>query len=310
MNLPNAVSTLHILPETDRLVEMGVRFAFTIAVAFLVLELAHLLVGRLEKWMSLAGRERPGAAQRARTLGQTMRNVAKVVVWAVVVIRVLDIFGWNVAPILAGAGILGVALGFGAQTLVRDLIAGFFILMENQYGVGDWIEVNGAEAQVEEVTLRHTRLRNFNGYVLYVPNGELKTITNRSRGWNRLTVDVPVGAKDDIARSLEVCRQVTDGMNSDPRWRARLLEPIEVWGVEPMTGSAVRVRLVLRTPPGPEAEQVARELRLRCHEALADGAGVVAEPTRSDPAASREHIAPSNPTPGPAPESTRREEHT
>ncbi|HVP14732.1 MAG TPA: mechanosensitive ion channel family protein [Terriglobales bacterium] len=288
------------------------RVAFTIAIAFLVLELTYLLIGRLETWMSLAGRERPGTGQRARTLGQTMRNVAKTVVWAVVLIRVLDIFGWNIAPILAGAGIVGVALGFGAQTLVRDLIAGFFILIENQYGVGDWIEVSGAEAQVEEVTLRHTRLRNFNGYVLYVPNGELKTVTNRSRGWNRLTVDVPIGATEDVASALEVCRKAADGMSSDPHWRARMLEPIEVWGVESITGSGVQVRLVLRTPPGPEAEAAARELRLRCHEALAGAAAParVAEPARSDPAAPRPSVIPTNPAPGPAPESNLREEHT
>ncbi|HUK61997.1 MAG TPA: mechanosensitive ion channel family protein [Dongiaceae bacterium] len=290
------------------------RLAFTIAIALLVLELTYLLIGRAERWIGRAERERPEAGQRARTLGQILRNVAKAVVWSVVLIRVLDILGWNIKPILAGAGIVGVALGFGAQTLVRDLIAGFFILIENQYGIGDWIEVNGVEAQVEEVTLRHTRLRNFSGYVIYVPNGELKTITNRSRGWNRLTVDVPIGATRDVTRALEACRGAADAMNSDPRWRARLLEPIEVWGVESLSGGGAQVRLVLRAPPGPEAEQIARELRLRCYESLADAdhanAGPRAGPARGPAGSERESAAPANPIPGPVPESTIRKEQT
>jgi small conductance mechanosensitive channel len=271
MTMPAVLPALHVLPESERLVESGVRLALTVAGAFVVMELAYVLVGRLEHWMSRAGHDRPGSEQRARTLGQIFRNMVKVVVWTGALIHALAIFGWDVKPLLAGAGIAGVALGFGAQTLVRDLIAGFFILIENQFTVGELIDVDGQPAQVEEVTLRHTRLRNFNGYVHYVPNGELKTVTNRSRGWNRLAVDVPVGTNEDVGRALALCRRVVEDLNSEPGWRSRLLEPVELWGVESLAGSEVQLRLVVRARPGPDAFQAARELRLRCHEALVQG---------------------------------------
>jgi len=261
---------LRLLPETEKLVEMGVRLALTVAGAFVIMQVAFLLVGRLEHWMARAGRERPGSEQRAQTLAGLFRNLVKTVVWAGALIHALAIFGWDVKPLLAGAGILGVALGFGAQTLVRDLIAGFFILIENQFAVGEVVDVNGQPAQVEEVTLRCTRLRNFNGHVHYIPNGELKMVTNRSRGWNRLTVDVSVGANEDLARALSLCRRVVDELNADPAWSERLLDPVELWGVESLAGAEVQIRMVVRTRPGPDAFRVARELRFRCHEALVE----------------------------------------
>jgi small conductance mechanosensitive channel len=269
--LPAFLPLLRLLPESEKLAEMGIRLALTLGGAFLLMQAAFLVVGRVQHWMVRAGHDRPGAEQRAKTVGQTLRNLLTTVVWAGAFVHALDIFGWDVKPLLAGAGILGVALGFGAQTLVRDLIAGFFILAENQFAVGDLVEVNGQPALVEEVTLRTTRLRSFNGFVHYVPNGEFKTVTNRSREWNRLTVDVPVGANQDLARALRLCRGVVDGLNAEPAWRGRLLEPAELWGVESLVGPEVQLRMVVRSRPGADAFQVARELRLRCHDALVAG---------------------------------------
>jgi small conductance mechanosensitive channel len=271
MNLPAFLVVPRFLPESEKLAEMGIRLALTLVGAFALQQLASLLVGRIQHWMVRAGHDRPGGEQRARTVAQTLRSLATTIVWAGAVLHALAILGWDVKPLLAGAGILGVALGFGAQTLVRDLIAGYFILIENQFAVGELVEVNGQPAQVEEVTLRSTRLRNFNGFVHYVPNGEFKMVTNRSRDWNRLTVDVPVGANEDLARALRLCRGVVDAMNADPTWRARLLEPAEVWGVESLAGPEVQLRMVVRSRPGADAFQTARELRLRCHEALVAG---------------------------------------
>ena len=202
MSLPAFLLVLHLIPESEKLAEMGIRLALTVGGAFLLMQLASLLVGRVQHWMVRAGHDRPGSEQRAKTVGQTLRSLLTTLVWAGAFVHALEIFGWDVKPLLAGAGILGVALGFGAQTLVRDLIAGFFILVENQFAVGELVEVNGQPALVEEVTLRSTRLRSFNGFVHYVPNGEFKTVTNRSREWNRLTVDVPVGANEDLGRAL------------------------------------------------------------------------------------------------------------
>src|SRR5207244_7247921 len=177
---------------------------------------------------------------------QIFRRLTTTVVFAGAILQSLAVLGWNVAPLLAGAGIVGVALGFGAQTMVRDLIAGLFILAENQFLVGDVIEIDGKPAAVESLSLRSTTLRDFNGYVHFVPNGELKTVTNRSRGWTRLAVDVPVGSDQNLERALEACRRVVDAMNADPEWRPRLLDPIELWGVESLTGPEAQLRIVVR----------------------------------------------------------------
>ncbi len=271
MTAPAFLPVLHLIPETEKLVELGVRLALTAFGAFLLMQLGRLLVGRLRVWMARAGRGRPGAEQRARTLAQMFGSAVTAVVWAGAGVHALAIFGWDVRPLLAGAGILGVALGFGAQTLVRDLIAGYFILIENQFGVGDWVDVDGQPSLVEEVTLRVTRLRGFNGQVHYVPNGEFKMVTNRSRDWHRLVVDVPVGANEDLGHALGVCRAAVDGLNTDPAWRARLLEPAELWGIEAGTGPEVLLRMAVKAAPGGDAFPAARELRRRCHEALAAG---------------------------------------
>src|SRR5206468_6222983 len=133
----------------------------------------------------------------------------------------LDILGWNVAPLLAGAGVLGVAIGFGAQTLIRDVISGLFILAEDQFAVGDVIEINGIPATVEEIAVRSTTLRDGEGFLRFVPNGEIRMVTNRSRGWNRATADVTIAPDQGAERALEVCRAVATEFNADPVWRDR-----------------------------------------------------------------------------------------
>jgi len=261
-----------LIPETEKLGEMGVRVVLTILAALLAQRLLFLLVGRIEKVVRRAGHESEASRQRASTVGQVLRNFITTLVGVAAFIHALAILGWDVKPILAGAGIVGVALGFGAQTLVRDLIAGFFILAEDQFSVGDLIEVNGKAATVEAITLRSTTLRDFNGYVHFVPNGEMKVVTNRSRGWQRLAVDVPIATGADLESALAVCRRVADAMNAEPQWRERLMDPIDLWGVETLSPTETVLRLVLRAKPGPDAPEVSRELRRRLHEALG-GAG-------------------------------------
>ncbi len=258
-----------LVPDTERLLDSARRIGLAVVVGFLVQRLLFLLVGRIESWVMRARKGGPSAGQRARTLGQILRNLCTVVVVGAVIIHSLSVLGWNVGPLLAGAGILGVALGFGAQALVRDIIAGVFILAEDQFAVGDVIEVNGKAATVEELTVRCTTLRDFNGHLHFVPNGEMKIVVNRSRGWSRLAVDVPVPSGQDIERALDVCEKVAAAMNSDAAWGARLLDPVEVWGVEGLTGAEALVRLVVRTPPGPDAPKAARELRRRLLQGFA-----------------------------------------
>jgi moderate conductance mechanosensitive channel len=259
-----------ILPETEKLGEIGLRVLLTLVAAFVAQRLLFLLVGRIEKVVRQAGHESEASRQRASTVGQVLRNFITTLVGIAALVHALAILGWDVKPILAGAGIVGVALGFGAQTLVRDLIAGFFILAEDQFSVGDLIEINGRAATVEAITLRSTTLRDFNGYVHFVPNGEMKVVTNRSRGWQRLAVDVPIATGADLESALAACHEVAGAMNGDPKWRERLMDPIDVWGIESLGPTETVIRLVLRAKPGPDAPEVSRELRRRLHEALGE----------------------------------------
>jgi small-conductance mechanosensitive channel len=262
-----------LIPESDKLLDMGVSLLLTVAAAFLLWQLAHILVGRIEKWLARSAGHAEGGIQRARTLGQIFRNLAGVIIVGGALIHALDVFGWDVKPLLAGAGILGVALGFGAQTLIRDVIAGFFILVENQFSVGDLIEVAGNAATVEDLTVRCTRLRDFNGFVYFVPNGELKIVVNRSRGWTRIAVDAPIAADEDIDQALVTCRAVVAAMNADAAWKDRMLEPVDLWGIDNLIGSEITIRMVIRARPGADGPQLARELKRRLMVALA-GAGI------------------------------------
>ncbi len=284
-----------LLPDTERLADLGLRIGLTLLIAWLAQWLLFLAAGRAEKWMVRAGRGTLHAQQRARTLGQIARHLVTVLVAATAAIRILDLLGWDVKPILAGAGIVGVALGFGAQTLVRDVIAGVFILAEDQFGVGDVVEVDGKAATVEAVTVRATRLRDFRGHVYFVPNGEMKIVVNRSRDWNRVVVDVPLAADADWERGIQVCREVAEAMNADEHWKDRLLEPVQMTGIETLTGPEAVLRVVCRARPGAEAAEAARELRRRLLRALQQS-GVRTHPMRDGlQAATAESRAPRTP---------------
>jgi small conductance mechanosensitive channel len=265
---PGILVLLRILPETERLVEMGYRVGIGILVGLVSQRLLFLVVGRVESWIVRVGRDSTHARQRSHTIGQIFRNLITVLVAGAVVIHALGVLGWDVKPLLAGAGILGVALGFGAQTLVRDVIAGLFIITEDQFAVGDLIEVNGKAATVEVLTVRSTTLRDFNGHLHFVPNGEMKIVTNRSRGWNRLAVDVPVAADENLDRVLELCGRIAAVMSAETAWKPRLLDEVQLWGVEALGPTESQIRLVVRARPGPDAQDAARELRRRIQGGL------------------------------------------
>ena len=262
-----------LLPETERLMDIGLRVGLGVVGGFLAQRLLFLMVGRGEKWIVRVGRGSEHARQRAKTVGGIFRSLLTGLVVGAVAIYALEVMGWDVRPLLGGAAVLGVALGFGAQTLVRDVIAGIFILAEDQFGVGDLIEVSGLAGTVEALTVRSTTLRDFHGYLHFVPNGEMKVVVNRSRGWNRIAVDVPIAADENVDSALDICRRVASALGAEPAWRPRLLDEIQVWGVEVLGGQEVQIRLVIRTEAGPIAHEAARELRRRLHRALVE-AGV------------------------------------
>jgi small-conductance mechanosensitive channel len=210
--------------------------------------------------------------QRAETVGALLASVASFGIWTLAGLMALGTLGLDLGPLIAGAGIVGVAVGFGSQNLVRDFISGIFMLMEDQYGVGDVVDAGPATGTVEGVGLRTTRLRDVNGTLWHIPNGEIRRVGNRSQGWARALVDVEVAYSTDLDDATAVIEQVAHGLYSDEGWAPKLLEQPEVWGVEELGPDSIRVRLVAKTRPL-EQWKVARELRARLKTAF-DRAGI------------------------------------
>ncbi|MET8334489.1 mechanosensitive ion channel family protein [Streptosporangium canum] len=206
--------------------------------------------------------------QRAETIGSVLRPVASIVILGTAALTVLERLSVPIAPLLTSVGIVGVAVGFGAQELVKDFIAGMFMLLEDQYGVGDVIDVGAAIGTVEAVTLRITRLRDIDGRVWYVRNGTITRVGNESQGWSRATVDVPVSYASDIPAVRALLKDVVEDMWNDSTYRdSVMVEEPQVWGIEQISDTAIVFRISAKTIPSRQAE-VARELRIRIKSAL------------------------------------------
>jgi small-conductance mechanosensitive channel len=212
------------------------------------------------------------AAARAETLGLVLRSITSFIIWTIAFITILGELGINLGPLIAGAGLAGVALGFGAQSLVKDFLAGIFMLVEDQYGVGDVVDVGEANGTVEAVSLRTTRLRDVNGTVWHVPNGQILRVGNKSQQWARALLDVSVAYGSDLDQTQAIIKRVADELWREPRWVGQVLEEPEVWGIEDLAPDGVTIRLVAKTLPARQWD-VMRELRSRIKVAL-DEAGV------------------------------------
>ncbi len=210
--------------------------------------------------------------QRAETIGTVLRSVASIVVATVAGTTVLGELGVDLGPILASAGIVGVALGFGAQNLVKDFLNGIFMILEDQYGVGDAVDLGEASGIVEAVGLRATRLRSVDGTVWHVRNGEILRVGNMSQGWSRALLDVEVAYGTDIAHAQRVIKQVADDVWHGETVGSFVLDEPELWGVETLGADGIALRLVVKTAPL-EQWKVARELRQRLKDAF-DAEGI------------------------------------
>lgn len=199
--------------------------------------------------------------RRGHTISQLLRSVGRVVIITIAILLTFNVF-INIAPILAGAGILGLAVSFGAQSLVRDVISGFFFLVENQFAVGDVIETAGKGGAVERMTLRVVVLRDLDGSMHVIPNGEIKVVSNKTRGWSRAVVDISVPHTEDLDKALSVVHDEGAQFSTDPVWGVQLDGPVEMLGVESLTDSSVVIRTLLKTQPGSQWG-VAREFRRR-----------------------------------------------
>ena len=228
---------------------------------------------------SLTPRERIESEQRrlrvqkrTETLGGILVAIARVFVWGIAVILVLGELGLNLAPLIAGAGIVGIALGFGAQKIVGDFLSGMFMIAEDQFGVGDIIDLGEATGTVERITLRTTVLRDIYGTVWHVPNGEVQRVGNMSQEWSKALLDVRVAYNTDTDAAAEVLLATANEMSHDPQWADAFLDDPELLGVEMLAADEVTIRISVRTPPA-EQFKVQRELNRRFKQAL-DSAGI------------------------------------
>jgi small-conductance mechanosensitive channel len=217
-----------------------------------------------------AGLER--RTQRARALGSILRSAVSAIVFGIAALTILGILGFDLAPLLASTTVLGVALGFGAQNLVRDYLAGILMLTEDHYGVGDTINAGAATGTVEAMTLLTTRVRDVNGRVWHIRNGTIEAVGNESQGWSRAVIDYPVPYGEDLARIRQLMEQAAASLYRERGWRKVMLEKPEIWGAQELSGKEVTMRIVAKTAPTRQAE-VARELRARVKMVL-DAAGV------------------------------------
>ena len=210
--------------------------------------------------------------QRVRALGSILINASSVIIFSLAGVVVLGDLGINLAPLLASAGVVGIAVGFGAQNLVRDYLSGIFMMVEDQYGVGDMITIGDATGSVENVTLRITRMRDINGVVWHIRNGSIEQVGNESQGWARAVIDFPVPCEPDLAAIRSVLADAAQALWDDPAWRAVMLEPPEVWGAQEISATGVTMRIVVKTAPLRQWG-VEREMRARMKAAL-DAAGI------------------------------------
>jgi small conductance mechanosensitive channel len=212
--------------------------------------------------------------QRAEAIGSLLRNFTSIVIFTITLLMALEALGLDLAPLLASAGIAGVALGFGAQYVVRDVISGLFMIIEDQYGVGDTVDLGEASGVVEAVGLRVTTVRDVRGVVWYVRNGEVIRVGNKSQGWARVVVDLPIGLGSSIEQAVSVIRTAVAEVAADPEVAERLIEEPQVWGVEDVTIDGAVVRLAVKTVADAQWD-VARRIRRHVVDALT-AAGITA----------------------------------
>lgn len=298
-DFPLALSAAATTPDSDLTVEKAagaitvfgettLRIAVTVIggllVALLLRYFIHRTTARLVRAaepLARFGRSAGGTAsvslggasdrrtQRADTLDSVLGSTVNVVVGVVVLVTVMQQLGWNVGPILASAGIVGVAVGFGAQSLVKDLISGIFMLLEDQYGVGDTIDIGTVSGTVEAVALRITRIRDASGTLWYCRNGEILRVGNQSQGWSRAVVDVRVDPVGSLDRAREVLAHTAAKLAADPSYAAVVLaEPTVSFGGD-MAAAGLHLQVTVKTASG-EQSRVASELRRRIRAALAE----------------------------------------
>jgi len=263
---------------TAKLLEIGIntaqgllRIALLVVLAYVVTKLLRVALNRLENFLVYATEKTEtvsgAAGKRIRTLTGVLWTIGCGLLWFVVALVAFSQIGFNIGPILAGAGVAGLAVGFGAQSLVKDLVSGFFLILENQIRVGDVAVINGTGGLVESITFRTVVLRDNAAVVHVFPNGSINTLSNMTKDWSAYVIDLGVAYKEDTDRVVEILRRVGEEMRGEPKYGGVMLEPIEVLGVDAFADSAVMIKARLKTLPL-QQWNVGREYRRRLKKAL------------------------------------------
>lgn len=248
--------------EVDVIIRQGGQVVVVLLLAWLAIRLLRSVTSRwAARFETPMGEEGSDADQRSRTLIQLLNSVGMIAIAFGAGLSILNLFV-NIGPLLAGVGVLGLAVSFGAQNLVRDIISGFFILFENQYDLGDVVEINGVAGAVEKMTLRVVTVRDLQGVLHTIPNGTIQVVSNKTSGWSRAVLDIGVAYGEEIDRVISVLTELAAEFAVEGPWPARLLRPPEVLGVNELGDSAVLVRMLIQTKPGKQWE-VKRELLRR-----------------------------------------------
>lgn len=265
----------------DQWLLVPVRVLVIIILAIVILQLLRFFIRTAVSSFTRSGAERLArnedgatpvtierALRRAETLIAVVQSLATVIVWVTALFFILNEFDISLAPLFAGAGVLGIVIGFGAQDVVADFLSGFFMLFEDQYGVGDVVDVGEVTGRVEDVSLRTTTIRDVSGTVWHIRNSEIKRVANKSQLWSRAVIDVSVAYDTDLRRAEGIIQRVADNLWHDTSFtKGSIIDAPEVWGVEALGADGISIRLVVKTDPA-EQFAVARELRLRIKEAL------------------------------------------
>lgn len=251
------------------LVIIVLMFVFLKANRILFKRLNSLLINRARRTHDEESFE---AEKRINTLSGILKGLGKILIYIIFSMIILRRLGLDIAPLLAGAGIVGLAIGFGAQELVRDFISGFFILLENQIRAGDVVRLNGTAGLVERIELRTTTLRDFEGIVHIFQNGKINSISNLTKEWSAVALDIGVAYKEDTDNVIDVMRKVGAEMNDDPEYNEMFLEPMEIFGLDKFDDSAIVIKARIKTKPGKQWT-VGREYRRRLKKAF-DGKGI------------------------------------
>lgn len=227
----------------------ALRILLILVLAWVLLWLSRKTIRMMRAYLSTRATSDMEELKRIETLGTVFRYIASVVIFVLAGMLVLSEMGISIAPILATAGVLGIAVGFGAQSLIKDYFNGFFLLLENQIRQGDVVEAGGKTGLVEEVTLRYVKMRDYDGNVHFIPNGTISTVTNMSRGFAYAVIDVGVAYRENLDQVMERMCEVGAEMQADEIFGAKILEPIEMAGVDKLGDSAVTLRCRFKVLP-------------------------------------------------------------